>query len=133
MAFRQFSAAATAIVALALATPAHALAMAKASDARLAKGEGGPLEGIPIANVKLLDAANAQVPNVPIGFFGATDVDPNQLMATAFAGRSRVALLDVPPGAYTLKVTFTVNGAPVSTTAPILATADGAVLALTKP
>src|SRR5687767_9065873 len=29
-------------------TPAHARAMARASDARLAKGEGGPLEGIPL-------------------------------------------------------------------------------------
>src|SRR3984957_18147446 len=30
-------------------TPEKALAMAKASDARLAKGEGGPLEGLPLA------------------------------------------------------------------------------------
>src|ERR1700752_4588861 len=29
-------------------TPDHARAMARASDARLAKGEGGPLEGIPL-------------------------------------------------------------------------------------
>jgi aspartyl-tRNA(Asn)/glutamyl-tRNA(Gln) amidotransferase subunit A len=31
-----------------LETPERALAMAKASDARLARGEGGPLEGAPI-------------------------------------------------------------------------------------
>jgi len=31
-----------------LETPDHALAMARASDARLAKGEGGPLEGAPL-------------------------------------------------------------------------------------
>ena len=31
-----------------LETPDHALAMARASDARLAKGEGGPLEGVPL-------------------------------------------------------------------------------------
>src|SRR4051812_34776499 len=30
-------------------TPDHARAMARASDARLARGEGGPLEGIPLA------------------------------------------------------------------------------------
>src|ERR1700686_1408535 len=32
-----------------LETPERAQAMAKASDARIAKGEGGPLEGIPLA------------------------------------------------------------------------------------
>jgi aspartyl-tRNA(Asn)/glutamyl-tRNA(Gln) amidotransferase subunit A len=32
-----------------LETPERALAMAKASDARLAKGDGGPLEGVPLA------------------------------------------------------------------------------------
>jgi aspartyl-tRNA(Asn)/glutamyl-tRNA(Gln) amidotransferase subunit A len=31
-----------------LETPDHALAMARASDAKLAKGEGGPLEGVPL-------------------------------------------------------------------------------------
>jgi len=35
--------------AYALETPEHARAMAKASDARIAKGEAGPLEGIPLA------------------------------------------------------------------------------------
>jgi aspartyl-tRNA(Asn)/glutamyl-tRNA(Gln) amidotransferase subunit A len=39
---------ARALNAFVLETPDHALAMAKASDARLAKGEGGPLEGAPL-------------------------------------------------------------------------------------
>jgi aspartyl-tRNA(Asn)/glutamyl-tRNA(Gln) amidotransferase subunit A len=40
--------AARALNAYVLETPEHALAMAKASDERLARGEGGPLEGLPI-------------------------------------------------------------------------------------
>src|SRR5262249_37939778 len=40
---------ARALNAFVLETPEQARAMANASDARLAKGEGGPLEGIPIA------------------------------------------------------------------------------------
>jgi aspartyl-tRNA(Asn)/glutamyl-tRNA(Gln) amidotransferase subunit A len=40
---------ARALNAYALATPERALAMAKASDARIAKGDAGPLEGIPLA------------------------------------------------------------------------------------
>ena len=32
-----------------LETPERALAMAKASDARIAKGDAGPLEGVPLA------------------------------------------------------------------------------------
>ena len=41
--------AARALNAYVLETPERAADMAKASDARLAKGEGGPLEGIPLA------------------------------------------------------------------------------------
>ncbi len=40
---------ARALNAFVLETPEQALAMAKASDARIAKGEAGPLEGIPLA------------------------------------------------------------------------------------
>jgi aspartyl-tRNA(Asn)/glutamyl-tRNA(Gln) amidotransferase subunit A len=39
---------ARALNAFVLETPDHARAMAKSSDARLAKGEGGPLEGLPL-------------------------------------------------------------------------------------
>ncbi len=40
---------ARALNAYVLETPERAAAMAKASDARIAKGEGGPLEGLPLA------------------------------------------------------------------------------------
>jgi aspartyl-tRNA(Asn)/glutamyl-tRNA(Gln) amidotransferase subunit A len=40
---------ARALNAYVLETPERALAMAKASDARLAKGDGGPLQGVPLA------------------------------------------------------------------------------------
>src|SRR5512132_1921207 len=40
---------ARALNAYVLETPERALAMAKASDARIAKGDAGPLEGIPLA------------------------------------------------------------------------------------
>ena len=39
---------ARALNAFVLETPEHARAMAQAADARLAKGEGGPLEGMPL-------------------------------------------------------------------------------------
>ncbi|MBS1124425.1 MAG: hypothetical protein H6Q90_6653 [Deltaproteobacteria bacterium] len=70
--------------------------------------DGLPIVDIPLANVVLVDAANLPVPGVlgPV-FFGAVgDVDPAVLTATAVAGKSRVAFLDLPPGTYTLKVTF---------------------------
>ncbi|HRF09499.1 MAG TPA: Asp-tRNA(Asn)/Glu-tRNA(Gln) amidotransferase subunit GatA [Xanthobacteraceae bacterium] len=48
---------ARALNAYVLETPEHALKMADASDAKLAKGEGGPLEGIPLG-IKDLFATN---------------------------------------------------------------------------
>jgi len=48
---------ARALNAYVLETPEHALRMADASDAKLAKGEGGPLEGIPLG-IKDLFATN---------------------------------------------------------------------------
>jgi len=107
--------------------------------AELQLANGMPLEGIPLANITLVDALDQPVPGV-IGphFFGlAGDIDPLLLTATAFAApvgtplRSRVAFLDLPPGNYTLKVTAP-NGQGIDTIvlSTVTATADGAVLAL---
>jgi len=93
---------------------------------------GTPLEGIPLANITLVDSAGVAVPDTkgPL-FFGANgDVDPALTVATAFQGRSRVAVFDVPPGVYTLKV-IDAQATPKTATATITGTADGAVLAMT--
>ena len=52
--------AARALNAYVLETPEHAAAMAKASDARIAKGEAGPLEGIPLAVKDLFCTKNVR-------------------------------------------------------------------------
>ncbi len=93
---------------------------------------GTPIVGIPLANVVLVDALNQPVPGV-LGptFFGAVgDIDPALTTATAFNGKSRVAFLDLPPGTYTLKVTFPDGAGEKTVTTNVTATADGAVLGL---
>ena len=74
--------------------------------ADLRRNNGMPLEGVPLADIQLLDAANAPVGKGPFFFGQAGDVVSNATLAvsTAFNGRARVAFLDVPPGNYTLKV-----------------------------
>ena len=94
---------------------------------------GTPLEGIPLANITLVDAANAPVPGIVGPFFFGTlgDVDPAVTTATAVNGRSRAAILDVPPGSYTLKVVYPGAGGDQTMTVPVTAVADGATLAAT--
>jgi hypothetical protein len=101
--------------------------------AELRKNNGDPLEGIPLANVQLLDANNQPVAGVkgPFFFNAAGAVDPALTTATAYSGRSRVAILDVPPGTYTLAVT-SLNGMnqPQTNNTPVLTVADGGTLAI---
>lgn len=100
--------------------------------ADLKRNNGTPLEGIALTDVVLLDSLNAPVTVAGTYFFGtAGDVDPALITATAFGGRSRVAMLDVPPGSYTLKVTYPngVGGTQTSLT-PVTFAADGATLAI---
>jgi hypothetical protein len=95
---------------------------------------GTPLAGIPLANITLVDAANAPVPGIVGPFFYGTagDVDPALTTATVFNGSSRAAILDVPPGTYTLKVVYPAAGGGDQTmTVPIATVADGATLAAT--
>ncbi len=100
--------------------------------AELRRNNGTPLEGIAPTAVVLVDSANAPVIVAGTYFFGtAGDVDPALLTATAVGGRSRVAMLDVPAGSYTLKVTYPngQGGTQIAET-PVSFTADGATLAI---
>ena len=100
----------------------------------LERNNGMPLEGIPLANITLVDAAGAPVPGI-VGpfFYGSTgDVDPALTTATVFNGTSRAAILDLPPGNFTLKVVHpNGTGGDQTLTVPITAVADGATLAVT--
>lgn len=100
--------------------------------AELQRNNGTPLTGIAPTDVVLLDAQNQPVIVAGTYFFGAAgDVDPALLTATTFGGRSRVALLDVPPGSFTLRVTYpNGQGGTETITTPVTAAADGATLAL---
>lgn len=73
--------------------------------AELVDETGDPREGIPVADIRLLDA------QIPVGVgpfvFGSTgDIEPQSILdeATAFDGQSRVAFLDVPAGEYALMI-----------------------------
>ena len=98
---------------------------------------GAPVVGIPLANVKLLDAAMQPVTGALGPFFIGVngDVDPAATTSAAFGTppRSRVLFLDVPPGSFTLSVTYppAAGGADLTSTAAITAIADGGVLAIT--
>ncbi|HEX5060463.1 MAG TPA: hypothetical protein VFV99_13940 [Kofleriaceae bacterium] len=101
--------------------------------AEMRRNDGTPLEGIPLTNVTLLDAQNQPVATVkgPYFFNAAGSVDLALTTATAYQGRSRVAILDVPPGTYTLAVTY-LNGMNQNTTnnTPVTTVADGGTLAI---
>ena len=101
--------------------------------AEMRRNNNTPLEGIPLANVQLLDAQNQPVAGVkgPYFFNAGGSIDTAITTATAYQGRSRVAYLDVPPGAFTLAVTY-LNGMNQNTTnnTPVLTVADGGTLAL---
>lgn len=103
--------------------------------AEMEMNNGMPVVGIPLTNVQLLDGANQPVPNVTIYFFnaqGAVDAaQTTSVVSTATPPRARVALLDVPPGNYTLAVTYAGGMGNVQTNTPIATTADGATLAVT--
>lgn len=101
--------------------------------AELRRNNNTPLEGIPLANVQLLTTNNQPVAGVkgPYFFNAGGSVDMALTTATAYQGRSRVAYLDVPPGTYTLAVTYT-NAQNQNTTnnTPLTTVADGGTLAL---
>jgi hypothetical protein len=106
----------------------------------LLRNNGMPLEGIPLTDIKLVDAQQAPVGLGPYFFGENGDLVSNLTLdvSTAFGGKARVGFLDVPPGTYTLAVTYTAGtggggGTPEIRTyeVPVEAVADGATLAQT--
>jgi len=100
--------------------------------AEMQRNNGTPLEGIPLANVQLLDGGNQPVAGVkgPYFFNAGGSVDAAATTATAYNGRSRVAYLDVPPGTFTLAVTYMGGMQNVTTNTSVVTVADGGTLAL---
>ena len=102
--------------------------------AELRRNNGTPLADVPVADIVLVDALDAPVGVGPFVFGPTGDLVSNLTLAvsTVVDGRSRVGFLDVPPGAHTLKVTYpSGGGAPMTVTARVDATADGATLVQT--
>ncbi len=98
--------------------------------AELKRNNGTPLEGIPLTNIQLLDAANAPVVGVkgPYFFNAGGSVDTTLTTATAYNGRTRAAYLDVPPGTYTLSVTYAANQQNTTNNSTLTTVADGGTL-----
>jgi hypothetical protein len=100
------------------------------ADLRMANGM--PVTGIAPTAVQLLDATNTAVPlTIPPTFFGsAGDIDPAATTAAAYGTppRTRVMLLDVPVGSYTLAVTYPGTAGNVTNNTQVTTVADGAVL-----
>lgn len=119
------------------ATTGNALAPGKAFVAvQLRRNNGMPLDGITLDKITLVDALNVVVPGTKIYVFGARDLDPAAgtptSVTTTIAGRSRIGILDVPPGAYTLKVLYLDGqGVEQTQTTPILTAANSATIVLT--
>ena len=100
----------------------------------LKRNNGTALEGVPLTGITLVDVANAPVGKGPYFFGSAGDLVPTTMLSTstAFGGRARTGFLDVPPGTYTLKVTYAQGGGGTATfEVPVVAVADGATLAET--
>lgn len=111
------------------ATPAEGTAFVIAE---LRHDDNTPLDGIPLTNIVLRDAQDQPVAGIqgPYAFNASGSLDSTLTMAMTYSGRSRIALLDVPPGTYTLAVTHEHDGAQHTTTTPITATGSGTTLAL---
>ena len=109
-------------------TPGAGLAVVFAT---MIDANGQPLEGIPLADVQLVDGGGNPVGLGPFFFGAAGDVVATATLnvSTAFGGRARVAFLDVPVGTQTLKITFPGAGGPQTKTVKVETSADGVTLA----
>jgi len=98
--------------------------------------DGQPILGIAPDGVQLIDGLGNPVTGIqgPV-FFGASgNIDPKLMTATAFAGRSRVAILDVPPGTFTVVVRYLdAQQLPSTVSTDVVAVAEGAVICKTRP
>jgi len=100
--------------------------------AELRRNNNTPLE-IPLTGVQLLDSNNVVVTGTkgPYAYNAAGNVDQTATSVTAYSGRARIAYFDVPPGTYTLAVSYLNNQNQTMTTNTMLTTvADGATLVL---
>jgi hypothetical protein len=99
--------------------------------ADIRRNNNTPLEGIPNSNVQLLTTQNQPVPGVkgPYFFNASGSLDVTQTTLMAYSGRSRAAFLDVPPGTYTLAVSYQNNmGATMTQNTQLSTVADGTTL-----
>jgi len=108
--------------------------------ALLEKPDGSALTGVTLANVTLLTTATPPTPVTVTGpyFIGANnEIDQALTVSTAeTVGQmttAQVALMDIPPGTYTLSVTY-INGmgTSVTNTTTVIIAADSATLAVSQ-
>jgi hypothetical protein len=78
----------------------------------LEKLDGTPIADIPLTGITLVDMLGQPVPGVTPYFVGVNgDVDPALTVSTIYGARgARVAFLNVPTGAWIIKVTYTPAG-----------------------
>jgi hypothetical protein len=95
----------------------------------LRNAAGQPHTGIPLADIELQDAMGDPVGAGPFVFGAAGDVVDQATLnvTTEFGGRSRFAILNVPPGTYTLRVQY-VDGTTLVKTAQVVAIAGTVTL-----
>jgi hypothetical protein len=93
----------------------------------LRNAAGQPHTGIPLADIELQDAMGDPVGTGPFVFGAGGDVVDQATLSvtTDVGGRSRIAVLNVPPGTYTLRVAYTDGGAQVKTA--VVVVLDGTV------
>jgi hypothetical protein len=112
-----------------IATPTAGTAFVTAE---LRRNNNTPLE-IPLTGVQLLDSNNAVVTAAkgPFAYNSVGSIDPALTSVTAYSGRARIAYLDVPPGTYTLAVSYlNAQNQTMTTNTTLTTVADGATLVL---
>lgn len=96
----------------------------------LINAAGQPHEGIPLADIEIVDTLDQALGLGPYVFGSGGDIVSQATLSvtTAFGGRSRVGFLNVPAGTYQLRVAYDDAGTPRTKTAQVVAVANGATL-----